>query len=186
MTVEDVLREISGRIRGFIPPSIDVSDVEFEGALLVIYTTTPEKFAENKNLVKQLAKMLQKRIVVRPDPSVVTDVETAEKKIREIIYAAGFQINHKKSALLTLEKGPIFINGIGIRQDWTLFLPRRILNKIRGLIHLSLSRRARDVWKKVEGYVAFFKYITKSRPKTQTEKKLLKLYYKAKPIFSVS
>ncbi|RLF27529.1 MAG: beta-CASP ribonuclease aCPSF1 [Thermoplasmata archaeon] len=85
MTVEDVLREISGRIRGFIPPSIDVSDVEFEGALLVIYTTTPEKFAENKNLVKQLAKMLQKRIVVRPDPSVVTDVETAEKKIREII-----------------------------------------------------------------------------------------------------
>jgi len=107
------------------------------------------------------------------------------KKIREIIYAAGFQINHKKCALLTLDKGPIFISGIGIRQDWTLFLPRRILNKIKGLIHLSLSRRARNLWKKVEGYMAFFKYIIKSRPKTQTEKKLLKLYYKAKPIFSV-
>jgi predicted metal-dependent RNase len=38
MTVDDVLREIKGKVRGIIPPSIDVSDVEFEGALVVIYT----------------------------------------------------------------------------------------------------------------------------------------------------
>ena len=85
MTVDDVLREIKGKIRGATPPRIDISDVEFEGALLVIYTTTPDKFAENKNLIKQLAKNLQKRIVVRPDPSVVTDTELAEKKIRKIV-----------------------------------------------------------------------------------------------------
>lgn len=85
MTVEDVLREIKGKIRGFIPPSIDVSQVEFEGALLVIYTTTPDKFAESKDIIRQLAKMLQKRIVVRPDPSVLTDIEIAEKKIKKII-----------------------------------------------------------------------------------------------------
>jgi len=85
MTVEDVLREFKGKIRGSIPVSIDVSDVEFEGALLVIYTKTPDKFAKNKDLVKNLAKTLQKRIVVRPDPSVLTDIDIAEKKIREII-----------------------------------------------------------------------------------------------------
>lgn len=85
MTVDDVLRDFKGKIRGSIPVSIDVSEVEFEGALLVIYTKTPDRFAKNKDLVKNLAKTLQKRIVVRPDPSVLTDIEIAEKKIRGII-----------------------------------------------------------------------------------------------------
>ena len=85
MPIDDVLREIKGKVRGVIPPSIDVSDVEFEGALIVIYTKHPDKFAKNEELVKQLAKMLQKRIAVRPDPSVITDIDTAEKKIKKII-----------------------------------------------------------------------------------------------------
>ena len=85
MTVDDVLREFKGTIRGSIPASIDVSDVEFEGALLVIYTKTPDRFAKSKDLVKNLAKTLQKRIVVRPDPTVLTDIDLAEKKIRNII-----------------------------------------------------------------------------------------------------
>ncbi|MEF8879064.1 MAG: beta-CASP ribonuclease aCPSF1 [Candidatus Thermoplasmatota archaeon] len=85
MTVEDVLREIKGKVRSIIPPSIDVSDVEFEGALLVIYTKTPDKFAKKSDLVKQLAKMLQKRIAVRPAPSVITNTDTAEKKIKKIV-----------------------------------------------------------------------------------------------------
>ncbi|MCK4332981.1 MAG: hypothetical protein KAV40_05315, partial [Thermoplasmatales archaeon] len=51
MTVDDVLREIKGKIRGSIPVSIDVTDVEFEGALLVIYTKTPDLFAKSKDLV---------------------------------------------------------------------------------------------------------------------------------------
>ena len=42
------------------------------------------KFATNEDLVRQLAKMLQRRIVIRPDPSVITDIDTAEKKIRNI------------------------------------------------------------------------------------------------------
>jgi KH/beta-lactamase-domain protein len=85
MPVDDVLREIKGKVRGVIPPSIDVSDVEFEGALVVVYTKHPDKFAKNEDLVKQLAKMLQKRIAIRPAPSVITDTDTAEKKIKEII-----------------------------------------------------------------------------------------------------
>ncbi|MBU0496539.1 MAG: beta-CASP ribonuclease aCPSF1 [Candidatus Thermoplasmatota archaeon] len=85
MTVDDVLREFKGTIRGSIPASVDVSDVEFEGALLVIYTKTPDRFAKNKDLVKNLAKTLQKRIVVRPDPTVLTDIDLSEKKIRNII-----------------------------------------------------------------------------------------------------
>ena len=85
MTVDDVLREIKGKVRGIIPPSIDITDVEFEGALVVIYTKNPDKFAKNDDIIKQLAKMLQKRIAVRPDPTVLTETETAEKKIIKLI-----------------------------------------------------------------------------------------------------
>ncbi len=85
MPVDDVLREVKGKVRGVIPPSIDVSDVEFEGALVVIYTKHPDKFAKNEDLIKQLAKMLQRRIAVRPDTSVITDTDTSERKIKEII-----------------------------------------------------------------------------------------------------
>ena len=54
MTVDDVLRDFKGKIRGSIPASIDVTDVEFEGALLVIYTKTPDLFAKGKDLVKKI------------------------------------------------------------------------------------------------------------------------------------
>ena len=85
MTAEDVLRDIKGKVRGVVPLGIDVSDVEFEGALIVIYTKDPDKFAIKEELIKQLAKMLQKRIAIRPDPSVITDTDAAEKKIYKII-----------------------------------------------------------------------------------------------------
>ena len=85
MTAEDVLREIKGKVRATVPPSIDVSDVEFEGALVVLYTKDPDKFADRDDIIKQLAKMLQKRIVVRPDPTVITNEDISEKKIKKII-----------------------------------------------------------------------------------------------------
>ena len=85
MPVDDVLREVKGKVRGLLPPSIDVSDVEFEGALVVIYTKHPDKFAKKDELVKQLAKSIQKRVAIRPDPSVITDTESAERKIKNIV-----------------------------------------------------------------------------------------------------
>ena len=85
MPVEDVLKKVREEILEVVPKDISITDIEFEGAELVIYTKDPEKFAEEADLVKQLAKKLQKRITVRPDPSVMEDIEKAEKKIREII-----------------------------------------------------------------------------------------------------
>ena len=42
MTAEDVLREIKGKVRSVVPPSIDVSEVEFEGALVAILLHEPK------------------------------------------------------------------------------------------------------------------------------------------------
>lgn len=85
MTVEDVLREHRARIRASLPPDVDVSSVEFEGALLVIYTKHPDKFADLGEDVRRLAKTLQKRIIVRPDASALTEIDEAEKSIRKIV-----------------------------------------------------------------------------------------------------
>ena len=49
-------------------------------------------------------------------------------------------INHAKAKVLDTAKGPIVINGIGIKPNGELFLPRRYLRKIRGLIHLAMKR----------------------------------------------
>ncbi len=85
MPVEDILRKIEEEVKTVIPSDIRITDIEFEGAELVIYTTDPEKFAERSELIKQLAKKIQKRIVVRADKSVLEDVEKAEEKIKELV-----------------------------------------------------------------------------------------------------
>lgn len=85
MTALDALREIQQKVRKQVPDSIDVSSVEFEGALVVVYTKTPELFAEKPDLVRHLAKVLQKRIQIRPHESVLMDPDEAQKNIESTI-----------------------------------------------------------------------------------------------------
>lgn len=85
MTVDDVLKEVTDAVRRGVPADVDISAVEFEGATLVVYTKTPEKFADNTDIVRYLAKGLQKRITIRADPSVLADQEKAESEIRATI-----------------------------------------------------------------------------------------------------
>ncbi len=85
MTVEEVLNELKERIKEKLPAGITISDLEFEGPELVIYTEEPRKFADNGDIVRALAKDLRKRIVVRPDPEVLAKPEDAIKKIEQIV-----------------------------------------------------------------------------------------------------
>ncbi|MFQ6119921.1 MAG: beta-CASP ribonuclease aCPSF1 [Methanosarcinales archaeon] len=85
MSVEKVLSELKQKVRENLPNGVTISDVEFEGPELVIYTEEPRKFANNGEIVRSLAKDLRKRIVVRPDPKMLLDPAKAIKKINEII-----------------------------------------------------------------------------------------------------
>lgn len=85
MSSEDILKQMEEEIQSAMPSDIRITDVEFEGAALVVYTLDPEKFAEKNEIIKQLAKKLQKRIMVRADPSVLEEMEKAEEKIKSII-----------------------------------------------------------------------------------------------------
>lgn len=85
MLTEDALSDIRQTIIQGLPTSAMVSNVEFEGPEIAVYSKNPKVLLEDGGFVKELAKKLRKRIVLRFDPNVRTKNEEAEKKIREIV-----------------------------------------------------------------------------------------------------
>jgi len=85
MGIEEVLDKIRGTVKEIVPKTIEIANIEFEGPLLIIYTKQIEEFAENSDIVRQLAQTLRKRIAIRPDPSILMDQDAAETEIRSTI-----------------------------------------------------------------------------------------------------
>ena len=83
MLIEERLKELKDKINEKVPSGITVSDVEFEGPELVIYTDDPKKFADEADLIKILARDLRKRIVVRPN--VLEDPDRAIGEIKAVV-----------------------------------------------------------------------------------------------------
>jgi len=77
----DILKEVLK----FIPDNTAVSDSVFEGANIVLYTKKKEFFLNNNGLIKEIVDNIKKRVELRPDPSIVMDVEKAEDLIRTLI-----------------------------------------------------------------------------------------------------
>ncbi|MCS4542355.1 MAG: beta-CASP ribonuclease aCPSF1 [Euryarchaeota archaeon] len=84
MGAEEVLNEIKQAIKQHLPSNVSIVNIDFEGPEIVVYTDNPSIFAEDGELIRELAKVIRRRIVVRPDPSVLADPEDAERRIREI------------------------------------------------------------------------------------------------------
>lgn len=85
MSVDDILNEIRDQIVEEVPNNITISDVDFEGPEVVIYTKDPREFAEDGDMVRDLAKKLRKRVTVRPDSNVLAEPRKSRKKIKEIV-----------------------------------------------------------------------------------------------------
>ncbi|MDD1716737.1 MAG: KH domain-containing protein, partial [Methanoregulaceae archaeon] len=83
MLIDDRLKELKDKINDKVPAGITVSQVEFEGPELVIYTDDPKKFADEADLIRILARDLRKRIVVRPN--VLEDPDIAVGEIRSVV-----------------------------------------------------------------------------------------------------
>ncbi|MDV3103394.1 beta-CASP ribonuclease aCPSF1 [Thermococcus waiotapuensis] len=83
--VEDILKDIRAVIEQMVPKEAKVTEVEFEGPELVIYVKNPEAIMKDGDLIKNLAKVLKKRISVRPDSDILLPPEKAEEMIRQIV-----------------------------------------------------------------------------------------------------
>jgi len=83
--VEEILKEIREVINQMVPRDAKITEVEFEGPELVIYTKNPEGLMRDGDLIKNLAKILKKRISIRPDPDILLPPETVEGLIKELV-----------------------------------------------------------------------------------------------------
>jgi len=101
------------------------------------------------------------------------------KEIRRIIHKAGFIVNHKKSRVYDIRKGPVFINGIGLEQGGRIFVPRSFLSKFRGALHRSLTKNDIDP-NQIYGMAGVIFSVLGKNPQnlTRAEEKALELYYK--------
>ncbi len=82
---EDSLNAIMEIIRNTLPPTTDITQIEYEGPEIAVYTKNPKILEDNGNILKNLAKKLRKRIVVRSDPSVRRDKEETAEYLRKLV-----------------------------------------------------------------------------------------------------
>lgn len=80
-----MIDEIKERIIDYLPERVKLAKVEFEGPEIVIYTKNPEIIKDNGSLIRDLAKEIRKRIIIRSDKSVLLEPQETIKKIEEIV-----------------------------------------------------------------------------------------------------
>ncbi len=88
----DSLRE---EVKRNVPTDMNISDIEFEGPIIAIYTKEYDKYTENNDVAKGLAQALRRRVDIRPDPSMLEDANVVDDKIRSMIPSSAelFDIN---------------------------------------------------------------------------------------------
>ena len=99
------MAEIIKEILKYLPAD-KISYAGFEGANIVLYTTDKHFFLNNEGKVRELVMEFKKRIELRPDPSITTDQEDAEKLIKQIIPAeagAGQCLFDTQRSIVTIE-----------------------------------------------------------------------------------
>ncbi|MBN2567517.1 beta-CASP ribonuclease aCPSF1 [Candidatus Woesearchaeota archaeon] len=66
-------------------PKEKISEANFEGANIVLYTKEKDFFLHNNGLIRDVVNKIKKRVELRPDPSVCMPAEEAEIEIRKIL-----------------------------------------------------------------------------------------------------
>ncbi len=85
MSIDRIFDNAREQVAKIVPDDVEITDIEFEGPVVVIYTKDIEKFASNNDMIRKLAQGLRRRVAIRPDPSMLANPDEVETRIREII-----------------------------------------------------------------------------------------------------
>jgi Predicted metal-dependent RNase, consists of a metallo-beta-lactamase domain and an RNA-binding KH domain len=89
---EDILEQTKMAVLEYAP-SINITSIDFEASIIVVYTKDIDFFTENPDVVKQIAQKIRRRISIRPDPSILMDENEAREEIMKIVpLRQGYQI----------------------------------------------------------------------------------------------
>ncbi len=80
--MSDIIKEVLKYI-----PEGKISEANFEGANIVLYTKEMDFYFNNNGLIKKIVDSIKKRIELRPDPSVTLEQDEARKLIEEVMPA---------------------------------------------------------------------------------------------------
>ena len=75
----DILKHITEKLHG------KVTEANFEGANIVLYTNNENFFREGESQIKGLVDELKKRIELRADQKILPDQEKTKENIKKII-----------------------------------------------------------------------------------------------------
>lgn len=75
----DILKQITEQLGG------NITEANFEGANIVLYTSNQGFFKEGEKRVKEIVDQIKKRIELRADKKILQEQEEARKKIFEIV-----------------------------------------------------------------------------------------------------
>ena len=75
----DILKNIKEQL------DTNITEANFEGANIVLYTDNEKFFKEGEAKIKQIVDQIKKRIELRADQNILTEQKIAEEKIRKII-----------------------------------------------------------------------------------------------------
>ena len=78
------MTDIIDEIMNELPSDAKVSDTYFEGANIIIYTSSKDFFLNKGEVIRKVVQKIKKRVELRPDPSLCMGIEKAEKEIKKI------------------------------------------------------------------------------------------------------
>jgi len=95
MNPDRIFESLREEVRKLIPSEMQVSAIEFEGSVIVIYTTEYDKFSGSDDIPRMLAQNLRRRVDIRPDPSTLADSDKVREMMMSMIPASAevFDIN---------------------------------------------------------------------------------------------
>lgn len=84
MSFRDYLSETRGLFDKLYPDN-QITEVDYEGPTIVLYTTNLDLFSKRDDLARQVAQEIRRRVAIRPDPSILGEEEEAKAQIESII-----------------------------------------------------------------------------------------------------
>jgi hypothetical protein len=161
----DILKDILASI-----PKGSISDANFEGANIVLYTENEKFFQEGEGKIKEIVDRIKKRVELRVDNKILTKEEDVEKSIKEIVPAEAEITNiifdkHRSVVVIEAKKPGLVIGKQGsILQEikrktlWSpqvqrsATIPSKITENIRGVLYENNNYRRKflnDTGKKI-------------------------------------
>ncbi len=167
MAYDEFLDEAADIIKQVVPSSIVITKVDVEGAWVVLYTKNLDEFASNTEVIRKLAQSLRRRVVLRPDPSILMPQEQATKIVKEVVPAEAevsdvhFDQETGEVTIEAISPGPAIgrhgtvLNDLKRRIGWapkvvrTPPIPSRTVGEIRG--YLRMVSEERKTWMRKVG-----------------------------------